>query len=118
MNGQTQTIDVAVVGGGLAGLAAATFLARAGQTVALFEKSQDVGGRAVTETKDHFHFNLGPHALYCVGRGARVLRELGVEFSGRRPSVSGGYAIDRGKKHTFIPHFVFDFIVLGVRKAE
>lgn len=117
MNGPRQTIDIAVVGGGLAGLTAATFLARAGRTVILFEKSQAVGGRAVTETKDHFHFNLGPHALYCAGRGAQVLRELGVEFSGGKPSVSGGYAIDRGVKHT-LPSGLFSMIVTGLFGAS
>ena len=38
--------NVAVIGGGLAGLTAANFLARAGFSVTLFEKSSAIGGRA------------------------------------------------------------------------
>ena len=92
--------NVAVVGGGLAGLTAANFLARAGFNVTLFEKSSATGGRARTDVDQGFHFNLGPHALYCGGAAIGILRELGVEFQGRPPATSGGFAIDRGAKHT------------------
>ena len=40
--------DVIVVGGGIAGLSAAAYLARAGVAVTLFEKSARLGGRAAT----------------------------------------------------------------------
>jgi len=92
--------NVAVVGGGLAGLTAANYLARAGFSVTLFEKSRDTGGRARTDVEQGFHFNLGPHALYAGGAAIGILRELGVEFQGRPPATSGGFAIDRGAKHT------------------
>jgi len=44
--------EVAIVGGGLAGLAAAGYLARAGRSVLLFEKAAALGGRAVTHKRD------------------------------------------------------------------
>jgi len=113
MNNQAPSADVAIIGGGLAGLTAATFLARAGRPVVLFEKSQAVGGRAVTEVKGDFHFNLGPHALYCAGHGVKVLGELGIKFSGGRPTPSGSYAIDRGVKHT-LPGGFFSLITTGL----
>ena len=72
------TTEVVVIGGGLTGLAAATFLARAGRGVTLFDKAHEVGGRALTQAKSGFRFNLGPHALYSGGPGIRILRELGV----------------------------------------
>jgi phytoene dehydrogenase-like protein len=93
--------DVLVVGGGVAGLAAATFLARSGVSVHLFEQSHALGGRAQTRTQDGFHLNIGPHALYRGGRGIEALRELGIEPQGRVPSVSGAFAIRDGIKHTF-----------------
>lgn len=93
--------DVAVVGGGVAGLAAATFLARGRQRVRLFEQSHALGGRAQTKERDGFFLNIGPHALYRSGRGIEVLRELGVEPQGRVPSVAGAFAVKDGVKHTF-----------------
>lgn len=93
--------DVAIIGGGMAGLAAATYLARSGRQVRLFEQSRALGGRAQTKQHDGFHFNIGPHALYRGGRGIQVLRELGVEPVGKVPSVSGAFAVRDGIKHTF-----------------
>jgi len=100
MKEQMSGSNVVIVGGGLAGLTSANFLARAGLSVTLFEKSSAVGGRARTESKQEFHFNLGPHALYRSGAAIRILRELGIAFRGSRPATAGGYAIDRGGKHT------------------
>lgn len=97
--------DVAVVGGGLAGLAAALYLARAGLRVTLHEKSRHLGGRARTRAIERFCFNLGPHALYCTGQGAAVLRDLGVCVDGNRPG-RGAYAVRSGRFHTLPIGFV------------
>ena len=96
-----QTTDTVVIGGGIAGLATATFLARSGQSVRLVEQSQHPGGRARTKVQDGFFMNIGPHALYLQGAGFRILKELGVEPRGNVPSVSGAFAIYGGVKHTF-----------------
>jgi phytoene dehydrogenase-like protein len=86
-------VDVAIVGGGLSGLTAATFLARAGRSVVLYEKSRELGGRARTSERDGYTLNFGPHALYRGGAAAPILRELGVRWQGKAPSQSGyGYA--------------------------
>ena len=98
--------DVIVVGGGLGGLAAATYVARSGRTVTLFEKARALGGRAMTQANDDFLFNLGPHALYRAGAGIAALKELGVQFSGRPPSVSGAYGVAGGRKHALPGGFV------------
>jgi len=90
---------VVVVGGGLAGLTAATFLAGAGRSVRLFEGSTALGGRAQTEERDGFSFNLGPHALYTRGEGRRLLRELGVEFTAHPPASNGLFASLGGELH-------------------
>ncbi|HJQ85693.1 MAG TPA: FAD-dependent oxidoreductase, partial [Candidatus Binatia bacterium] len=89
-----------VVGGGLAGLTAATLLARAGRRVTLYERSPAVGGRAITQDEKGFRLNLGPHALYRGGAGARILKRLGIEVRGGMPKPSGGHAVANGVAHT------------------
>jgi phytoene dehydrogenase-like protein len=81
--------DAVVVGGGLAGLAAAAYLGRAGRRVAVLEGAAAPGGRARSAARDGFTLNLGPHALYRAGAGARVLRELGVPYAGAAPKARG-----------------------------
>jgi len=96
---ETHSADVIVVGGGLAGLTAAAYAARAGRRVLLCERARDVGGRAATQNESGFLFNLGPHALYRASTAAAVLAELGVAYSGKVPSGSGAYGVSGGRKH-------------------
>lgn len=76
---------VAVVGAGLAGLAAAAYVARAGHRVTVYEGRHRLGGRATTDDRNGFRFNQGPHALYHGGPADAVLAELGVEVHGGQP---------------------------------
>lgn len=101
MHSNEDTAEVIVIGGGIAGLTAATFIARSGRSVRLFEQSRALGGRAQTKEQGGFYLNIGPHALYRGGRGMEVLRELGIEPRGSVPSVSGAFAVKNGAKHTF-----------------
>jgi phytoene dehydrogenase-like protein len=91
---------VVVVGGGLAGLVAANLLARRGCDVRLFESAENLGGRAQTEQYHGYSFNLGPHALYAKGDARRVLRDLGVDYSGHAPASQGLFASLGGGLHT------------------
>ncbi|MDA8039113.1 MAG: FAD-dependent oxidoreductase [Actinomycetota bacterium] len=84
-------VEVAVVGAGLAGLAAATVAARAGASVVVYDV-RCAGGRARSDERDGFIFNQGPHALYRAGAGVGVLDRLGVRFEGSLPHpVAAGY---------------------------
>jgi len=118
---QLDTVDAAIVGGGLAGLTAATYLARDGrpggrpQSIVVLEKARRAGGRAVTREQEEYHFNLGAHALYLKGQAHQVLKELDVPFTGKPPalgiprSVVGGEALS-------LPRIFLTSRVLSVRE--
>jgi phytoene dehydrogenase-like protein len=93
--------DVVVVGGGIAGLTAATFAARAGRRVVLVERSPELGGRGTSREQDGFTFNLGPHAVYRSGPGQAVLRELGVALRGAAPAP--GYLAEAAGEIGLLP---------------
>jgi phytoene dehydrogenase-like protein len=92
--------DVIVIGGGVAGLAAAALLARQGKSVRLLEQSAALGGRARTKEQNGFFLNIGAHALYRAGRGIEVLRELGIEPKGKIAATANAYAVHKGVKYT------------------
>ncbi len=79
--------DVVIVGGGVAGLSAASYLARAGIGVRVFERSAELGGRATSQVHDGYTLNRGIHALYTGGAASEVLRELGIAYNGHSPKV-------------------------------
>jgi phytoene dehydrogenase-like protein len=58
--------EITVIGGGVAGLTAATTCAEGGAKVRLLEASEEVGGRA-RSTEGPYKANLGPHAIYRGG---------------------------------------------------
>ena len=82
------TVDVAVIGAGLAGLAAAATAADAGRSVLLID-GQPGGGRAATDEVGRYRFNRGAHALYTTGPGRTVLNDLGVQVKGSPPVLRG-----------------------------
>src|SRR5690348_13744823 len=91
--------EVIIIGGGLAGLTTAALVARSGKSVTLFEESSsEIGGRGRTSVHDGYYFNQGPHALYIADVGAKILQELGVEYTGRNP-LESGYEIKDFKKY-------------------
>lgn len=96
----TDRTDAIVIGGGVAGLTAAAFVAKQGKSVRLLEQSAALGGRARTKEQDGFFLNIGAHALYRAGRGIEVLRELGIEPQGKIAATANAYAVRKGVKYT------------------
>jgi phytoene dehydrogenase-like protein len=91
--------DVAVIGGGMAGLTAACYLARGGREVTLFERADRLGGRAATREADGFLFNRGGHALYTGGAASRAFEELGVSYDHGIPKDT--FVLHEGKISPF-----------------
>lgn len=60
MNSERQAKQVAVIGSGFAGLAAASKLAQEGCQVTVYEKNEQLGGRARVFKEQGFVFDMGP----------------------------------------------------------
>jgi protoporphyrinogen oxidase len=92
-----------VVGGGLAGLAAANALAGPDRNVTLIEQSETLGGRARTVEDCGYSLNFGPHALYRCGRTFRTLESWGIPIHATAPVLKGGAYLARGdEKFPFV----------------
>lgn len=74
-------IDVAIIGAGHNGLVAATYLARAGLNVHIFERRDTIGGATLNEELwPGYTFSTGAHLLHAFP--ARLVRELGLAEKG------------------------------------
>jgi phytoene dehydrogenase-like protein len=91
--------NVVIVGGGIAGLAAACYLARGGKSVTLFEKAAILGGRAATSSHDGYLFNRGIHGLYTGGATEEVLQELGITYTYGSPKET--FLLHEGQIYPF-----------------
>ncbi len=91
--------QVAIVGGGIAGLVAAAELARRGLKPSLFESAPELGGRARTRIVDGFHFNQGPHALYLGGALNTALTRFGLSAPGGSPRLRDGLGVWGNETH-------------------
>ncbi len=96
----TNRVDVAVVGGGLAGLAAALELKQAGRSVRVLEAGPSLGGKAINVVTPHGRFPGGPTSFN--GRHPafwRLLRLLGIETEARRldPRSGARFIVRDGK---------------------
>jgi phytoene dehydrogenase-like protein len=74
--------DAIVIGGGVAGLTAAAYLAKAGVKVALVERREKVGGYCGSFTRDGYIFDEAVHYVNNYGRNGilrKICRDLNVE---------------------------------------
>lgn len=84
------SLNISVVGGGISGLVASIYLARAGHKVTLFEKNYSCGGLVNSFERDGFLFDGGVPALLNSGIIKPMLKELDVELEFVENKVSIG----------------------------
>ena len=73
LEGRLSPVRVAVIGAGIAGLACARDLQRAGISVQVFEREATVGGRMSTRTHDGHAFDVGANFLVGAYRALNAL---------------------------------------------
>jgi len=84
--------DTVIVGGGIAGLTAAAYLAKAGQSVAIYEKQSKAGGLVQTFTRNKVYFDAGLRSIENSGIVLPMLRQLGIGIDFIKSKVSIGIA--------------------------
>ena len=95
---------VAVVGGGVAGLAAALDLAAAGTDVALFEAGDRLGGKVRTGSLAGVAMDLGPDSFLARRPEAvRLCTELGLATDLVSPAATGAGVWSRGRVRMLPP---------------
>ena len=90
MSNRTSIHDLIVVGGGMAGLTASAFAARAGHSVLLCDKEATLGGLIHSFVRDGFTWDAGIRALEDSGIIFPMLESLGISVEFVRSPVSLG----------------------------
>ena len=72
---------IAIIGSGFAGLSAATIAANEGHEVHLFEKNENIGGRARQFTEKGFTFDMGPSWYWMPDVFERYFSKFGYEVN-------------------------------------
>jgi phytoene dehydrogenase-like protein len=88
------TYDCIIVGGGMAGLTAGSYLSKAGRSVLLMEKESDIGGLVTSFEHGGFLFDGGIRAIEDSGIVRPMLRQLGIELEFLKSGVSIGFGRD------------------------
>ena len=84
--------DAIVVGGGIAGLTAAAYLACAGKSVILFERQSKVGGLVQTFDRNGIYFDGGLRSIENSGIVFPMLKQLGIDIEFKKSNISIGIA--------------------------
>jgi oxygen-dependent protoporphyrinogen oxidase len=95
--GNSSPLPIAIIGGGITGLAAAHRLARQGRAFRLFESSARPGGNVRTERHDDgWLIETGPNSLQLTPAVAALLEELNLSPLTASPAAKNRYILRRG----------------------
>ena len=116
------TTDVAVIGGGISGLATAWELVRQGLDVVVLERQANPGGNAVSERIGGFLMEHGPSTVDARAQVVTdVGRRLGLDSERCElgPDVRNRYLAGKGRLKSIAPHplgfLLSDYLSVGAR---
>ena len=93
----SEQLPIAILGGGITGLAAAHRLARQGIPFRLFEASPRLGGNIRTERTADWLLEAGPNSLQLTPALAALLSELGLTPIAASPAAKNRYIVRHGR---------------------
>ena len=95
--------EIVVVGGGFAGLSAASYLAKAGHKVTLLEKNNQLGGRCRSFKEEGFTFDMGPSWYWMPDVFEKYFGDFGFKASDfyRLTRLDPSYRVFYNDKSTF-----------------
>jgi protoporphyrinogen/coproporphyrinogen III oxidase len=79
MSGAFENVDVAVIGGGISGLAAAHVLRKAGRNAVVLEASSSFGGIVGSFRQGQYLIDRGPQSMVLSPPLGELCRDLGIE---------------------------------------
>lgn len=90
-------LPIAIIGGGITGLAAAHRLVRQGRNVRLFEASARLGGSIRTERENDWLLEAGPNSLQLTPGISTLLAELGLNPLTASDEAKNRYIVRKGR---------------------
>ena len=97
--GHASPQSIAIIGGGITGLTAASRLHREGHRVTVFEKSSQVGGSIASHLQDGWLAEVGPNSLQETPEITVLINELGLgrERQVANPAARNRFIVRRGR---------------------
>lgn len=112
--------NIAIIGSGFSSLAAASYLAQAGNEVTIYEKNATLGGRARKLSADGFTFDMGPTWYWMPDVFDRFFADFGKKTSDyyALQKLDPAYRVYFGKKEHITIGDTLEKIIAAFEKEE
>jgi phytoene desaturase len=111
---------IAIIGSGFSGLSASCYLAKMGYDVTIFEKNEQIGGRARMFEADGFKFDMGPSWYWMPDVFENFFKDFGKQVSDyyKLEKLNPGFQVIFSKDDTVAINAEFSNIVSKFESIE